>query len=61
MESLNIMNTIEEKPDQYRFEHGSLYELQENSYIHVFKRAGISTKHDAIAAYLESELDDSEQ
>jgi len=39
---------------KYRFINGSLYELQGNAYIYVFKSAFCRTKKQAIKAYEES-------
>lgn len=41
--------------EKFRFENGSLYELQNGSYIHVFKNARCKTKKQAIEAYLEQQ------
>jgi hypothetical protein len=37
--------------DQYRFENGSLYILENGSYIHCFKDAFVTTKKEAIRRY----------
>ncbi len=41
--------------DKYRFETGSLYELQGDAYVHVFIDHRCKTKQAAIKAYEETE------
>jgi len=44
-------NVKTEQPEQYRFESGHLYELEDGSYIHRYQRAGLKNKAQAIKEY----------